>query len=340
MVAGIANIQAHSLAVDEVRYGTPTRTSLAQPTGKRPADPADPAGLALVLSVPGYLFAGSGGVLLCMMVVLMVVYISGWMPARLILTNAGAGRLQRPHAPELYHILDVLYQRAGLTIPPQLYYVPTRDLNAFAIGSQRDGGIAITEGLLRTLDLRQLTGVLAHEVSHLRHGDTRVMSMAAAMTRLTVWITTVVQISLLLMLPQVVMGEMTFPWAALLLVALAPTISTLLQLALSRNREYTADMEAADLTGDPLALASALQLLERYQGSWLTTMFGRHKPAWIDWLRTHPLTEQRTRRLMAINEHAQGDSAQPIIRQTDLERPVILQRPSPIGGRYWILRRR
>lgn len=298
------------------------------------------AALTLVLSVPGYLLAGGGGVLLCMLAVLMAVYISGFMPARVILTDTGAGRLQRRHAPELYRILDILYQRAGLTIPTQLYYAPSQDLNAFAVGSHRDGGIAITDGLLRTLDLRQLTAVLAHEVSHLRHGDTRVMSMAAAMTRLTVWITTLVQISLLLMVPMMMAGELTFPWAALLLVAVTPTLSTLLQLALSRTREYNADLEAAALTGDPKALASALQVLERYNGSWLTTMFGRQEPAWIDWLRTHPPTEARIRRLLAVGDRLGEDGAHSMIRRPDLETPVILERPGPLGGRYWILRRR
>lgn len=98
-----------------------------------------------MLSVPGYLLAGGGGVLICMLAVMMAVYVSGFMPARLILTDAGAGPLQWAQAPELFRLLDILYQRAGLTITPQLYYAPSRDLNAFAVGSHRDGGIALTD---------------------------------------------------------------------------------------------------------------------------------------------------------------------------------------------------
>ncbi|TFH87900.1 peptidase M48, Ste24p [Billgrantia azerbaijanica] len=292
------------------------------------------ASLALVLSLPGYLLAGPFGVLLCLAMVLLAVYVSSWVPARLILANASAGLLRRHHAPELYRLLDALYQRADLEIAPLLYYAPSPELNAFAVGDRRDGGIAITDGLLRTLSLRELAGVLAHEVSHLRHGDTKVMSIAAAMTRLTVWITTVVQISILLMLPMILAGDLPFPWLALLLVAFAPTLSTLLQLALSRNREYTADLEAIAITGDPRGLASALQVLERHNSRWLVTLFGRHPPAWLDWLRTHPPTAERIRRLMAISPEPRRD-----LPWETGGRPTLHARPGPMSGRYWILRR-
>ena len=295
------------------------------------------ASLALVMSVPGYFLAGGAGVIMGFVAVLAAVYFSSWVPARMILASSNAGLLRRHHAPELYRVLDILYRRVGLEIAPQLYYSPARDLNAFAVGTRRDGGIAVTDGLLRTLDLRQLAGVLAHEVSHLHHDDTRVMSMAAAMTRLTLWITTMVQVSLLLMLPLVMAGEVAFPWLPLLLVALAPTLSTLLQLALSRSREYTADLEAAALTGDPHGLASALDILERYHGSWLTTLYGRHRPAWLDWLRTHPPTSERIRRLLEISERPRRTP--PVIRFPSEERPIIIERPGPMGGRYWIWRR-
>ncbi|WP_163560541.1 zinc metalloprotease HtpX [Halomonas sp. NO4] len=295
------------------------------------------ASLALVLSIPGYLLAGPFGVLLCLAMVLCAVYLSSWMPARWVLANSGAGLLRRHQAPALYRLLDALYRRAGLETTPLLYYAPSPELNAFAVGDRRDGGIAVTDGLLRTLSLRELAGVLAHEVSHLRHGDTRVMSIAAAMTRLTVWVTTVVQVSILLMLPMILSGQLAFPWLALLLVAMAPTLSTLLQLALSRNREYTADLEAIAITGDAHGLASALQVLEHHQGQWLATLFGRQPPAWIDWLRTHPPTQERVQRLMALapSRH-QEPSIEPLFSTGE---PMLHERPGAMGRRYWILRR-
>ncbi|APE29945.1 peptidase M48, Ste24p [Halomonas aestuarii] len=295
-------------------------------------------GLALVLAVPGYLLAGGLGLLVSLGAVVAGALASTWVPARVILADAGAGLLERHQAPTLYRLLDTLYRRAGLRRPPQLFYTPSEDLNAFAVGTRHDGGIAVTEGLLRVLTLRELAGVLAHEVSHLRHGDTQVMSMAATMTRLTLFLTTVLQISLLLMLPMILAGEFRLPWGLLLVVAFAPSLSTLLQLALSRNREYTADLDAMALTGDPEGLASALGVLERHHGRWLATLFGRHPPAGLDWLRTHPPTQERIRRLMAarVPDHPplhahHGDHAH--------VPPVIIERPGPKGKRYWIRRR-
>ncbi|MBA2779982.1 zinc metalloprotease HtpX [Billgrantia kenyensis] len=296
------------------------------------------ASLALVLALPGYLLTGIPGVLVSLIVVAIVVQITGWVPARLVLASSGAGLLRRHQAPTLYQALDVLYQRAGLEQPPQLYYTPSPELNAFTVGGPREGGIALTEGLVRTLDLAQLVGVLAHEVSHLRHGDTRVMSMAAAMTRLTLWLALLLQISLLVMLPSLVAEGEPLPWLALLAAACAPTLSSLLQLALSRRREYSADLEAVALTGDPYALASALTVLERHHGAWLMTMFGRRPPAWLDWLRTHPPTRERIRRLLALVKGSHV-SVSPTHRD-DAARPVILERPGPLGRRYWIVRRR
>lgn len=295
--------------------------------------------LALVLAVPGYLLAGGLGVVVSLGVVVAGTFASSWVPARYILAEAGAGLLGRHQAPTLYRLLDTLYRRAGLTRPPQLFYTPSPDLNAFAVGTRHDGGIAVTEGLLRTLTLRELAGVLAHEVSHLRHGDTRVMSMAAAMTRLTLWLTTVLQLSLLLMLPLILAGELRLPWGLLLVVAFSPSLSTLLQLALSRNREYTADLDAVALTGDPEGLASALAVLERHHGHWLATLFGRHPPAGLDWLRTHPPTQDRIRRLMSVDVPPESPLQDPF-GDHGHEPVVITDRPDPMGRRYWRRRRR
>lgn len=297
------------------------------------------AGLALSLSIPGYLLAGASGVLLCLSAAVFATVLGGWVPARLILAQANAGLLRPQQAPELYRVMGLLYERAGLSIVPRLYYAPSADLNAFAVGNRHDGGIAVTEGLLRSLTLRELVGVLAHEVSHLRHNDTRVMSMAAAMTRLTLWLTTALQIAVLVSLPLMLAGEIAFPWLALLLMAVAPTLSTLLSLALSRNREYTADLEAVTLTGDPRGLASALAELDRHHGRWLSSLFGRHRPVGIDWLSTHPPTRERIQRLFEIEDGHQDLDVHPSLGVSTTARPLIRQPPGPLARRYWIRRR-
>lgn len=296
------------------------------------------AGLALLLAIPGYLLAGSFGVIWAFGLVALTLYLSGRLPPRLALARTRAGLLRRHQAPELYRVLDLLYRRAGLGGEPQLFLVPTADLNAFAVGDAREGGIAITAGLTRTLDLHQLAGVLAHEVSHLRHGDTRVMSMAATMTRLTIWGAFLVQLGLVLMLPMVLAGELRMPWLELLLVAFAPSTSTLLQLALSRNREFTADLEAAALTRDPASLAAALQVLERHQGLWLTSLLlGQKPPGWFQLLQTHPPTEERIRRLLALAE--QQPPRRPSPRPYVPDDPLRVLPPEPLSHRDWLRRR-
>ena len=293
-------------------------------------------GLALVLAVPGYLLAGGLGLLMSLGAAVVGALAGSWVPARVILAEAGAGLVERHRAATLYRLLEALYRRAGIDAQPQLFYTPSPDLNAFAVGTRHDGGIAVTAGLLRTLTMRELAGVLAHEVSHLRHGDTRVMSMAAAMTRLTLFLTTVLQVSLLLMLPLILAGEQRLPWGLLLIVAFSPTLSTLLQLALSRHREFAADLEAASLTGDPRGLASALAVLERHHGRWLLTLFGRHPPAGPEWLRTHPSTRERIRRLLATEALAGHVPPQPVVDPS--HSPMIDEPPVPLGRGYWLRR--
>ncbi|MGM0913607.1 MAG: zinc metalloprotease HtpX [Pseudomonadota bacterium] len=293
------------------------------------------AGMSLLLAVPAWLLAGSGGVLWAFGLVMLTLYLGGRVPARLLLARTGAGVLHRHQAPQLYRVMDLLYRRAGLTQQPWLFFVPSSDLNAFAVGDARDGGIAVTEGLLHGLSLRQLAGVLAHEVSHLRHGDTRVMSMAATMTRLTIWGAFLVQLALIAMLPMAMAGEIRMPWLELMAVGLAPVASTLLQLALSRNREFTADLEATALTRDPQGLADALEALERRNGMWLTTLFGRRQlPGWLHYLQTHPPTDERVQRLMALA--SQQGPRPPSSRPFQPRQPLVETRPERRGHRYWL----
>jgi heat shock protein HtpX len=153
--------------------------------------------------------------------------------------------------------------------------------------------------------LRELAGVLAHELSHVRNGDLSVMALADAMTRFTQILSYLAIFLAIFNLPAWLLGDVDMPFLGLLLLYLAPSIGSLLQLALSRTREYDADTEGAELTGDPRALASALDKLERYQGSfWEDLMFPvptRRIPQ-PSLLRTHPPTEERIRRLLEL-EH-------------------------------------
>jgi heat shock protein HtpX len=218
--------------------------------------------------------------------------------------------LRPQDAPGLYHLVQNLAGRAGLERAPRLYYVPSRLLNAFAVGSRDDAAIALTDGLIRTLSPRELAGVLAHELSHVRNNDLWIMSLADLMSRLTSLLSWLGQFLLILNLPVLLMGGVAVPWLLVLVLIFAPTLMALLQLALSRAREHDADLDAATLTRDPRGLASALAKLDRLQGRYWEEILlpGRRMPE-PSLLRTHPPTEERIARLLAL---AGGDEPPPV----------------------------
>jgi len=199
--------------------------------------------------------------------------------------------------PEVHRIVRDLAKRAGLPSVPQLYYVQSKMMNAFAVGKPENAAITVTDGLIRNMNLRQINGILAHEMSHIRNGDLKVMALADVLSRITSFMATMGLIGIPLMLGT----GMQLSLVGLLLLIFAPTIGGLLQLGLSRAREYDADLDGAALTGDPEGLASALATLERKQGRVLEGLFlpGSRVPQ-PSLLRTHPPTEDRVRQLMAL----------------------------------------
>lgn len=219
----------------------------------------------------------------------------------LVLRFYRARPLSPREAPALFRVVTALSARAELSRPPALYYLPSRIANAFAVGRPNDSAICLSDGLLGALNQEELVGVLAHEISHIRNNDLRVMGLADAVGRLTRMLSWVGQLLLLLGLPTLLLGGDTFPWLLALLLTGAPTLSFLLQLALSRTREYDADLDAATLTGNPRGLANALVKMERLRGSWLERVLlpGRRLPE-TSVLRTHPNTADRIRRLMEL----------------------------------------
>jgi heat shock protein HtpX len=174
------------------------------------------------------------------------------------------------------------------------------------VGRRNEAGIAVTDGLLRGLGPRELTGVLAHELSHIANEDMWIMGLADAVSRLTSGLSLAGQILLLVNLPLLLLGQVTLPWLAVALLIAAPAVSALLQLALSRRREYDADLQAVRLTGDPRGLAAALSRLERYRSGWLGRVLlpGRGDPD-PSLLRTHPATDERVRRLLELEREVE-----------------------------------
>ena len=214
-------------------------------------------------------------------------------------------------------LVAALSARAGLSKPPRLYYVASSNMNAFAVGRPENAAIAVTDGLIRGLNLRQFAGVMAHEISHIRNGDVKVMAIADMVHRMMGTLQLVGFIMLFLYAPSILSGGA--PFFAIALLIGAPMLTGLLQLALNRTREYEADLDAAGLTGDPEGLASALQTLERKQGAlWERLMApGGGRLPDPSLLRTHPRTEDRVARLMSLRkpatppDFADHDSAAP-----------------------------
>ncbi|HBO8848948.1 TPA: M48 family metalloprotease [Pseudomonas aeruginosa] len=166
---------------------------------------------------------------------------------------------------------------------------------AAALASRR-----LLHGLLRRLSPRELAGVLAHEIAHIASEDLRVMGLADSVSRFTSLLALMGQIAILLSLPALLVGAAEVYWPSLLLLAASPQLALLAQLGLSRVREFDADRLAAELTGDPQGLASALAKIERVSRSWRAWLWpgwGNPEPSW---LRTHPATQERISRLLTL----------------------------------------
>ncbi|HSM41931.1 MAG TPA: zinc metalloprotease HtpX [Afifellaceae bacterium] len=281
------------------------------------------AGLVALLALTAWLLLGTGGVVWTAILGFGFLVFGPQISPAMILRLYKARQLGPHHVPALWEVLEKLAARADLPAVPQLHYVPSANMNAFAVGRREDAAIAITDGLLRGLNLRQLTGVLAHEISHIANGDIRVMALADIVNRLTGALQTM---GLLLLFFGLWQGGNAILAAPVLI--LAPTFGALLQLALSRSREYDADLEAAQLTGDPEGLASALATLERRQGHmWESFVLPGSRIPDPSILRTHPPAEERIRRLLALG----GREYEPMEQR---ERPLVLP-----GGYPRIVRR-
>lgn len=253
------------------------------------------------LAFLGWLLWGREGMVLLPGFGALLVASQPLLPPALVMRLYGGRRIAPHQAPWLHELVRELSGRAGLAASPALYCVPGRLINAFAVGTGNRSAVAVTDGLLRALTVREIAGVLAHEVSHVRNNDIWTMNLADLFTRLTSFLSLAGQLLLLINLPLIMVAGIGVNWAAIALLVLAPNISALAQLALSRVREYEADLGAVRLTGDPEGLARALQKIESLQETaWEQLIFpGRRLPD-PSLLRTHPRTEDRVRRLAEL----------------------------------------
>lgn len=258
--------------------------------------------MGTLLGLLGWLLWGVVGLMLLLVVGVIGVAINPSTSPLWVMKLYGASRINPRSTPGLWRALMVLSDRAGLPKPPDLYYLPSGVLNAFAVGAPARSAVALTDGLMRQMSDREILGVVAHEISHIANNDLWVMGLADIFSRTTSVMSLLGQLLLIFNLPLWLIGMATINWWAIALLILAPHLSALAQFALSRNREYDADLNAAFLTGDPQGLASALLKIEAAQGGWLERIFlpGRGVPE-PSLLRTHPETADRVARLAELS---------------------------------------
>ena len=238
-----------------------------------------------------------------------------------------ARALHPSEAPDLWALVRELAARAGLPAVPVPHYAPSAMINAFATGSARRSVIVLTDGLLRSLTPRELTGVVAHEVAHIANQDLRVMGLADSISRLTQLMALLGQVAILFSLPAFLLGAVNIHWPALILLAVAPQLAMLAQLGLSRVREFDADRLAAELTHDPHGLVMALAKIERVSHSWRTWLlpgWGNPEPSW---LRTHPAMAERIERLRELGIQLTPQRPLHYSSRFLLEPPVALRSP-------------
>lgn len=259
------------------------------------------AAMALLFGLLGWRVIGPSGVFMAAIAIAIALFLNPSLSPSLVLRLHRAQPLAYHDAPGLYRMVEILARRAELPVMPRLFYVRDPSLNAFATGSPSNSAIALTDGILRQLPPRELNAVMAHEISHIRNRDIWVMALTAMFGQMTAILSLTGQFLLLLNLPLLLFTDMHIDWFTILLLIFAPILSHMIQLALSRVREYDADLEGAGLSRDPEGLARALIRIERSQESLLQRLLfpGRQLPI-PSMLRTHPPTEERIRRLLNL----------------------------------------
>ena len=246
------------------------------------------AGMVAILYLCVRLVVGDDAMLIVLAAVVLMTLLTVQPPVGLVMRLTRAVPVSPREAPELYTAVAELARRAGLSIRPALYYLPAPGINAFAVGHHDDAAIALSDGAFRFLSRSELVSVLAHEVAHIAAGDTRLMALGSVLIRVTQGVAMVGMLLSLLLL--FLTGDPSeAPIETTVLLSLSTPAVLLLYLALSRNREFAADLTAARLTGDALGLARALQKIDQDRGA-----SGTDHPL----LRTHPKTAERVANLL------------------------------------------
>ena len=267
------------------------------------------AAITALFMALGSVLGGQQGMLIALVVALGMNFFSYWFSDKLVLKMYNAHEVDATSAPQFYGMVQELAQRAGLPMP-RVYLIDEDAPNAFATGRNPEhAAVAATTGILRALSERELRGVMAHELAHVKHRDILISTVSATMA------------GAISMLANFAMffggrgsdGRSHNPVVGLLVMILAPLAASLIQMAISRAREFEADRGGAEISGDPRSLAGALDKIHRHAQGTLLPPAERHpetaqmmiiNPLSAGGLRglfsTHPSTEERVERLLAM----------------------------------------
>jgi heat shock protein HtpX len=263
---------------------------------------------ALFMAI-GSVLGGQQGMMIALVVALGMNFFSYWFSDKLVLKMYNAQEVDATSAPQFHRMVRELAERAQLPMP-RVYLIQEDAPNAFATGrNPQHAAVAATTGILRVLSERELRGVMAHELAHVKHRDILISTISATMA------------GAISMLANFAMffggrdseGRPHNPIVSILVMLLAPLAASLIQMAISRAREFEADRGGAEISGDPQALASALQKIKQYASGIPLGAAERHpetaqmmiiNPLSGGGLRglfsTHPSTEERVERLLAM----------------------------------------
>jgi heat shock protein HtpX len=219
--------------------------------------------LTVLLVTAGGALGGQGGMMTAFIFALLMNGLTYWFSDKIVLRMYGAKEVEPKDAPKLYRILQDLTLRAQMPMP-KVYVIPQETPNAFATGrDERHAAVAVTEGILDILSEAELKGVLAHELSHIKNRDILVGTIAATMAGAISMLANIAQWGLIFGGRSSDQREGSNPIAALAMIILAPLAALLVQMAISRSREFGADATGAAISGDPLSLAKALGKLQK-----------------------------------------------------------------------------
>jgi heat shock protein HtpX len=267
------------------------------------------AAITALFMLVGRWMGGQAGMMLALVVALGMNFFSYWFSDKIVLKMYRAREVDDSSAPQFVAMVRELAQRADIPMP-RVYIIDEQAPNAFATGrNPSHAAVAATTGILRVLSQRELRGVMAHELAHVKHRDILISTISATMA------------GAIGMLANFAMlfggrdseGRPANPIAGLLVAILAPLAASLIQMAISRAREFEADRGGAEISGDPEALATALQKIHRYAQGIPMEAAERHpetaqmmimNPLSAGGIRglfsTHPSTEERVERLLQM----------------------------------------